>query len=172
MNTQRPSPCSFRDGQQLESLDEFDATFHDPYQLRERLSEPSVCTDCHAVYDDGCWQWMTSPAGAFQIRCPACKRVRDGAPAGFVTIEGRFAKEYRNELQLLIQNIEQRARSTQPMQRIISVEEQPDGLTVATTDIHLARKIGEALHDTYKGNLDFHYNETNYLLRVRWQRWN
>jgi hypothetical protein len=46
-----------------------------------------------------------------------------------------------------------------------------DRMPVTTTDIHLARSIGEALHQSCKGNLDFHYNETKYLLRVRWQHW-
>ena len=49
-------------------------------------------------------------------------------------------------------------------------EEQDDKLMITTTDIHLARGIGEALEHAYRGELAFHYNKAEYLLRVRWQR--
>ena len=41
---------------------------------------------------------------------------------------------------------------------------------VTTTDIHLARGIGEALEHAYQGELEFHYNEGENLLRVHWAR--
>jgi hypothetical protein len=41
---------------------------------------------------------------------------------------------------------------------------------VTTTDPHLARRIGEALHDAYKGTLDYQYNKEDNLLRVTWSR--
>ena len=43
-------------------------------------------------------------------------------------------------------------------------------LLVTTTDPHLARRIGEALHHAYKGELDYHYNKEEKLLRVVWRR--
>jgi NMD protein affecting ribosome stability and mRNA decay len=148
-----------------------DEEVHDPYQICSSLYEPSVCGDCKAVYLEGRWQWTTSPVNAHRIRCPACRRIHDKLAAGHVSIEGRFAREYRDELRLLAQTLETRMKLQHPMQRIMSIEEQPDGLLITTTDVHLARSIGEALNRAYKGNLDFHYNETKYLLRVRWQRW-
>jgi hypothetical protein len=41
---------------------------------------------------------------------------------------------------------------------------------VTTTDIHLARGIGDALHSAYKGELEYHYNKEENLLRVEWRR--
>ncbi len=148
-----------------------DEEVHDPYQACGTLLDPSVCSECTAVYIDGHWQWIPAPPGAHNIHCPACSRIRDKAAAGYVSIEGRFAREYHAELQLLVQTLEKRTASQHPMQRIMGIEDHPDRILVTTTDIHLARSIGEALHLAYKGNLDLHYNETRYLLRVRWQRW-
>jgi hypothetical protein len=39
---------------------------------------------------------------------------------------------------------------------------------VTTTDIHLARGMGEALHHAYQGELEYHYNPEQNLLRVIW----
>jgi len=50
------------------------------------------------------------------------------------------------------------------------IDYQKDGLTITTTDVHLARGIGEALHRAYKGELDYNFNDSEYLLRVRWRR--
>jgi hypothetical protein len=41
---------------------------------------------------------------------------------------------------------------------------------ITTTDIHLPRRIGEALHRAYEGDLDFHYEEEAYSIRVTWRR--
>lgn len=168
MKTPHQSAAGFPHSRPLELLDD---AVCDPYQIRNQLFEPSACTSCGAVYFEGCWQWTDAPANTRQIICPACKRIDDKLAAGHVSIEGRFAREYHEELRLLIDTLETRIKSQHPMQRIMAIEEHPDRLLITTTDIHLARSIGEALHQAYKGNLDFHYNETDYLLRVRWQRW-
>ena len=41
---------------------------------------------------------------------------------------------------------------------------------MTTTDTHLARDIAEALHNAYKGDLDYHYNKADNLLRASWSR--
>lgn len=37
-------------------------------------------------------------------------------------------------------------------------------------DEHLARNIGEAVHSAYRGELEYHYNKEENLLRVHWAR--
>lgn len=162
-----PDQPHFQPGRHLEVLDD---PSHDPYQAREKLSEPSVCRDCGAVYHQGRWQWITPPADANQARCAACWRIHDEMPAGYISIEGPFAREHRDELLSRVRHLETREKAQHPLQRIISIEEQDDKLMVTTTDIHLARGIGEALEHAYRGELAFHYNKAEYLLRVRWQR--
>ena len=87
-----------------------------------------------------------------------------------MTIGGPFFKDHRDELLQQIRNDEAKARAEHPMERIIKIEDQDDGILVTTTGIHLARGIGEALQHAYKGELEFHYNEQENLLRVVWER--
>ena len=167
MKSKPPPTMAFKPGQHLQMLDE---VVHDPYSKKEKLSEPTVCADCGAVYHKGRWQWGAKPDDASQAQCPACRRTEEKMPAGYVSIQGPFAREHQDELLNLVQNFANREKSEHPLKRIMSIENSADGLLVTTTDIHLARGIGEALHNAFKGELDFHYNEDEYLLRLRWVR--
>jgi hypothetical protein len=149
----------------------FDITANNSHLAQASLPDPSVCEQCHALYHHDHWQWNPAPDDAHRTLCPACVRIRDKLPMGYVSIEGRFAREYRNELHLLIQHTAKQASIEDPMQRVISIDEQSDGMQVTTTYVQLARQIGEVLRSTYKGDLDFHYNESEGSLRIRWQRW-
>ena len=52
----------------------------------------------------------------------------------------------------------------------MNIEEKPDSIVIKTTDIHLPRAIGEALHHAYKGSLDLRYTEESYFIEVKWSR--
>jgi NMD protein affecting ribosome stability and mRNA decay len=145
-------------------------TRHDTYQVKHKLHEPTVCPQCGAVYHDGHWQWLPKPAAAHEEMCPACHRIRDEFPAGYVSIGGSFFKAHREELLHLVRNEEARAKAEHPLKRIMKIKDQDDGILLTTTDIHLARGIGEALHHAYQGELEYHYNEQENLLRVVWER--
>jgi hypothetical protein len=167
MTAAQSSSSTFQPCRHPEALDEL---IHDPYHEREKLSDPSVCSDCGAVYEQGRWQWLTPPAEARQVRCAACRRIREKLPAGYVSIEGEFAREHRDEVVNLARNLEACEKEEHPLQRIMAIEEQGDKLMITTTDIHLARYIGEALEKAYKGELDFQYDKEEYLLQVHWRR--
>jgi NMD protein affecting ribosome stability and mRNA decay len=162
-----PIPPAFHPGRHLEI---FDGTVSDPYAQQEKLAEPAVCGECGAVYHQGRWQWTPAPAGAQTVRCAACRRILEKMPAGFVAISGTFAHDHRAELLQLVHNLEAREKAEHSLQRIIAIDEEDGGLTISTTDIHLARGIGEALEHAYKGTLDYHFLPDEYLLRVRWER--
>jgi hypothetical protein len=167
MNPTPEPPHVFRPGRHLEI---FDDPSHDPYQDRAKLPEPSVCTDCGAVYHRGRWEWAAAPPNAGEARCTACRRIREDVPAGYVTIEGQFAMDHRDEIIALIKNLEAREKAEHPLQRVMSLARQDSRLVVTTTDVHLARGIGEALEHAYKGDLEYQYSKDTYLLRVHWQR--
>ena len=142
---------------------------HDAYKAKGKLPEPTVCPQCGAVFHAGRWQWLQAPAGAHQETCPACHRIHDDYPAGFLTLQGEFFHAHRDEIMHLVHNVEKRERAEHPLQRIMAVEEtKNNGALVSTTDSHLARSIGEALHHAYQGELKFHYNPEENLLRVNW----
>jgi hypothetical protein len=41
-------------------------------------------------------------------------------------------------------------------------------VVIATTDIHLPRRIGEALKRAYGGTLDMHFDDTAHFIRADW----
>jgi len=77
---------------------------------------------------------------------------------------------HRDEILALARNTESRERSEHPLQRIMDVEEAGDAAVIRTTGIHLPRRIGHALVDAYKGELETHYDEAGHFLRVTWRR--
>lgn len=143
---------------------------HDPYKSKRKLSGPSICPECSAVYEAGRWQWKERPAVALEVVCPACDRTRDKYPAGRVTIEGPFAVTHREEILNLAWGQELKAKAEHPLDRIMRIEETPGSVVIETTDIHLPRTIGEALRRAYDGQLDYRYTEEEYYLDVRWTR--
>lgn len=143
---------------------------HDSYKLQGKLHEPTVCSVCGAVYHAGRWQWGDKPANAAEAVCPACHRTRDRFPAGFVGIKGTYFASHRDELLNLIRHREQKEKADHPLARIMAIEDVQDGIMVTTTDIHLARDLGESLQHAHQGDLEFHYNDSENLLRVHWRR--
>ncbi|HEY5706332.1 MAG TPA: BCAM0308 family protein [Terrimicrobiaceae bacterium] len=144
---------------------------HDPYQTPSKLPEPTICPICCAVFQDGRWQWTTlQPTGANRHTCQACRRIRDGYPAGSVKLTGGFVGEHSQELVRLARNNESLEKRDHPMNRIITIEEQPNLILITTTDIHLPRRIAEAIRNAYKGDLELRYDEEGYFTRAEWHR--
>ena len=148
----------------------FDDKRHDPYQAKKKYKEPTVCSDCHAVFHDGRWQWSGAPQGAHEARCPACRRVKDKLPAGRMTLAGPFFSAHRDELLALVHHVAAREREQHPMHRIMQVDESSEQVDVTTTDIHLPQRIAEALKHAYDGKFEILYGHDEYVVRVTWQR--
>ena len=72
-----------------------DELVHDSYKSKRKLSEPTYCPECNAVYHSGRWQWGAVATGAHQTLCPACRRTHDKFPAGYVTLKGEFVATHR-----------------------------------------------------------------------------
>lgn len=144
---------------------------HDPYRIRMKPEAPVDCPRCGAVFDGGRWSWSDHPpAGADHEVCPACRRIADNCPAGIITIEGPFAEAHREEILGLLNNEAAAEAREHPLNRLLSTARHDGGMTVATTDLHLARRLGEALHRAFQGDLSLRYGEEEYLLRVHWTR--
>jgi hypothetical protein len=52
----------------------------------------------------------------------------------------------------------------------MSIDEKAGTIVIATTDIHLPRRIGHAIVDAFKGDLETHYDEGGYFVRMTWKR--
>jgi hypothetical protein len=143
---------------------------HDVYQTRNKWSEFTRCMDCGALYVNGRWTWQAAPAKSHETICPACRRIIDRFPAGFLEIKGPFFAEHRDEILNLIHNVEIQEKSEHPLERIMALTPKNGCLVITTTGLHLARRIGEALAHAYKGELSIQYAEAGDIVRVQWQR--
>jgi hypothetical protein len=143
---------------------------HDSYKSDRKLPEPTRCPDCGAVYYRGRWTWDTAPPDAEQRRCPACHRIHDEFPAGYVMLAGEFLASHREDILNIARKREAHEKAEHPLERIMAIKEDAGGVLITTTDAHLARDIGEAVQSAYKGALEYHYNDADNLLRVHWTR--
>lgn len=143
---------------------------HDTYKLQGKLHEPTVCSGCGAVFHAGRWQWLARPAQAHEGKCPACHRISDDFPAGFIHLTGDFLAGHESEIRHLVDHTAEAESADHPLEQLMAIRPENGGLLLTTTGIHLARRLGEALHHAYQGSLDFHYNEDDMLLRVFWSR--
>jgi NMD protein affecting ribosome stability and mRNA decay len=144
---------------------------HDPYSEKYKYPENTFCPKCKAFYHEGRWTWKnTSQEIGRKITCPACRRIEDNFPSGFVYLRGDYLKNHLEEIKNIIKNQEEMEKLHHPLQRIISSEEKDKELTVTTTYPQLARRIGEAVHRAHKGDLKIKYAKEEELVRVYWER--
>jgi hypothetical protein len=85
-----------------------------------------------------------------------------------VTLRGPFATEHRQEMLCLARHQEEVEKNEHPLNRIISIEEDAAGITINTTDIHLPRRIGETIKRAFHGEVEDHFEEDGYFVRVTW----
>ena len=65
---------------------------------------------------------------------------------------------------------DQAEKQAHPLNRIISIEEDAQGVMINTTDIHLPRRIGEAVRRAFHGEIEENFEEDGYFVRVTWMR--
>lgn len=141
----------------------------DVYREKKKYKEPTQCPTCGASYVEGRWIWGDVSQPAHSELCPACRRIQDHYPAGFVELSGPFFNEHHGEIMHLIKNLERTESQEHPLERIMEMDK-VNGIThISTTGIHLARRIGDALKHAYQGDLEISYDAENYI-RVFWAR--
>jgi hypothetical protein len=143
---------------------------HDPYRAKEKIADLTTCPDCDACFRDGRWTWQSGPADAPSARCPACRRIQDDYPGGYLGLGGPFLAEHEEEILALVRHVEERQRADHPLQRLMAITKREDGYQVTTTDGHLAHGIGTALRKAYSGELESAWSEGEALLRATWRR--
>jgi len=140
----------------------------DPYQAQQKLHEGTICPQCSAVYRHGRWQWATRMEAAHEQLCAACRRINDNFPAGIVMLRGDLAREHKDQIISLARHQEEAEKKEHPLNRIMSIDEDTQGIVINTTDIHLPRRIGEAVKHAFHGEIDAHFDEDGYFVRVDW----
>ena len=144
----------------------------DVYRSDRKLSDPTLCKVCGAVFTAGRWQWLDAlPEAADETRCPACQRIHDRLPAGFLTLSGEFFETHREEIMHLVHHHVERQRLQHPLQRIIETRAlEAGGIEISFTEYHLPKGVGEAVRHAYQGELQITFAEAEGQERVSWQR--
>jgi NMD protein affecting ribosome stability and mRNA decay len=156
-------PSTFQPERHLHLLDER----LDPYQDYSALESEAQCSVCGAVHKEGRWQWIEPSIDAAAIRCPACRRLEEQAPAAYLEIEGRLLDDRKDEVLNTVHEHERIEKSLDPLQRIMAIEATDKGLMITTTDVRLARSIAQLLQTRCQCELDFHYDRNRSLLWLR-----
>ena len=144
----------------------------DSYKSGRKLSEPTLCPVCNAVFSAGRWQWSDKlPETASEVRCPACQRIHDQQPAGYLTLSGVFFNEHRDEIMHLVHNHMELQCKEHPLQRIMDVTSLASGgVEITFTEFHLPKGVGDAVKSAYQGVLEVYFPEESGQERVSWQR--
>jgi NMD protein affecting ribosome stability and mRNA decay len=136
----------------------------------QKLNEGTVWPQCGAVYHEGRWRWLAKGEGVAEELCAACRRINDKFPAGVVTLRGDFVREHKEKMIRLARHQEEAEKQEYPLNRIINIEEDAQGVMINTTDIHLPRRIGEAAKRAFHGEIEENFEEDGYFVRMTWMR--
>ncbi len=144
----------------------------DAYQEKGGVKGTTYCS-CGVVYRNKRWYREESLSGqheGHELVCPACRRIADRNPAGIVSMSGEFFATHESEIHNLINNTAQDAVTKNPLGRIMDICAEKDGVTITTTDVKLAQKIGREVFKSHGGQLQFIWSHAESPVRVTWSR--
>jgi len=148
----------------------------DPYAMLKAPKGPAICRKCQAIYANKRWhidgaeaRKLAASSRTQKLVCPACQKIRDDYPEGIVTLQWSTLRDHEAEIRGLIANVEARAVSVNPLERVMKIVRQRKDLEVQTTNDRLAQRIGRELVRAYKGKVTCHWAHRDMLARVAWQ---
>ena len=144
----------------------------DVYRSKDGVSGTAYC-QCGAVFNNKRWHFTergSSPQGEQPVVCPACRRIADRNPAGIVTLKGTFFAAHGEEIDSQIKNTAEAALLKNPLGRIMDINREREGVTITTTDVKLAQKIGREVFKSHGGDLQFTWSHSVGPVRISWSR--
>ncbi len=157
-----------------------DYKINDPYLDRSQYKDPTICPTCGLVYHGKTWKKDENLKKQLQKdgkvdykECPACRKIKDNYPLGIIYLSGDYVKDefHRNEILNLVRHEAEKEENSNPLSRIMSIEDDKNGyLVIKTTTEGLAARIGKAIQRAHKGNLELKFSDDQKLLRVIWER--
>jgi hypothetical protein len=143
-----------------------------PYQRLGKYPSNTRCPKCNLFFQDGVWKRGSSTEVSEQQwkLCPACLQIRDGHVGGIVQFSGTFAGMHRQELLNRIRNVEKLTQEDRPLERIMSLKENSEGIVVSATTEHLVARIGKSIQRDFGGELDLRYAPEDKFALVHWHR--
>lgn len=137
-----------------------------------------LCPRCGAVHDGH--RWVPEPPAELRQRvedsrharqlCPGDLRLEKRQVEGVLTLKGAFLAAHREEVANLVNRVARRARERNVAARVFEITSDDEGMTVETTDAHLAERMGKEIEKAFKGTLDIKWQHKDTFARVTWRR--
>lgn len=116
-----------------------------------------ICPECQSVYYEKSWhhslnnyeQLSEDKNIDFEL-CPACEMGKNKQFEGFVVFKN-VPPDIKEDLLRTIHNIEGRAFSRDPMDRVLKIEEDGKDIEVYTSENQLAISIAKQVASAFKG---------------------
>jgi len=146
------------------------------YHTEEGSPEPAICPGCTSFYLNKRWYdavdryLLEGHEPQREVTCPACRRMRDDVPEGVVTLSGQYLLEHEEEILNRIKNEAAKTRKKNPLARIMTIEQEADVMTIRTTNLKLAEKLGRDIYKAHRGTLRYQWTADEDFLRVYWDR--
>jgi hypothetical protein len=146
----------------------------DSYLPRQTPKGIIQCTGCGAFYFKRHWtlnppSGFSNPVHSHPVYCPACMKIKDRYPSGELHILGVETAE-RAEIVRILRNEEERARTKNPLERIMRIHMENGGWKVETTTEKLAQRLGRSLSKARGGKVAYKWGHNNKFLRVVWEK--
>ncbi|MDZ4184258.1 MAG: BCAM0308 family protein [Desulfuromonadales bacterium] len=144
----------------------------DAYQDKDGVKGAAYCT-CGVVFRNKRWVQETSDEVRQEgqnIVCPACHRISDQNPAGIICLSGDFYAVHEDEINNLVKNTVQSSAAKNPLGRVMEISKEEGGITITTTDVKLAQKIGRVVFKAHGGELHYTWSHAGPPVRVTWCR--
>lgn len=144
----------------------------DVYQEKGGVKGAAYCS-CGTVFRNKRWYREESASDQRQgheLVCPACRRIADRNPAGIVYLSGGFFEAHESDIHNLINNTAMGVARKNPLGRVIDVSREKGGVTITTTDVKLAQKIGREVYRSHSGQLQIIWSKAEAPVRVIWSR--
>lgn len=116
-----------------------------------------ICPDCQSVYYEKSWHHslkdysqLSEDKNVDFEACPACRMEKDKQFEGLVVFKNVPAN-IKEDLLRTIHNIEGRAFSRDPLDRILRIGEDENDIKVYTSENQLAISIGKQVSRAFKG---------------------
>jgi hypothetical protein len=96
-------------------------------------------------------------------------KIKDRYPSGELHIFGVEPAE-RGEIVRILRNEEERARTKNPLERIMRLHMENGGWKIETTTEKLAQRLGRSLRKARGGKVAYKWGHNNKFVRVVWEK--
>ncbi len=110
------------------------------------------------------------PYGREKVHRYEQSRNLDVQEGGVIKISGAFLLDHEDDILSLVRKEGKLSEERNPRARVTKIEKTDSGILVGVSNHNLARRIGKALHNAYKGEYSFKFREGEKFMEVTWKR--